>query len=77
MSEQAKLARDAAVQSLAANAVYLALVGGMLVWMTRRDWLARQWERARRVARRQERDSWMNREVASFRQAFSRWEHEQ
>lgn len=47
----AQIARDAAVQSLVSNAVYLAIVLGVTVGIARRDALARQAARARRLFR--------------------------
>jgi len=44
-----RAARDAAVRSLVDNGIYLLLVVGVTVALTRRDWLARQAMRARRL----------------------------
>jgi hypothetical protein len=74
--DTAKVARDAAIQSLIANGVYLLLLVGISVMVTRRDWLARQALRARHVMsanRRQVREA---RLLADFRRDISRYEHE-
>jgi hypothetical protein len=51
----ARVARDAAVQSLASNLVYLALMIGITVGIARRDWLTQQRLRLERWLRRPER----------------------
>ncbi len=68
-----RVARDAALQSLASNAVYLLLMIGATVALTRRDWLARQALRLRRAAagRRPEHGAAM----AEVRAEISRIEH--
>lgn len=44
----AQVARDAAVQSLVSNLVYLALMIGFTVAITKRDWVTQQWMRIQR-----------------------------
>jgi hypothetical protein len=71
-----KLARDAAVSSLVSNAVYLAVMVGLAVAITRKDWIARQAARARAAVRRDWRKWSAAREISEFRAEVSRYEHD-
>lgn len=71
-----KVARDAAVSSLISNAVYIAVMVGLAVVITRKDWLARQAARARAAIRRDWRGQHAAREVADFNREVSSWEHD-
>ena len=70
-----KVARDAAVSSLISNAVYLAVMIGLGIVLTRRDWLERQAQRLRASVRRERRNWRVSREVADFRRDISGYEH--
>lgn len=71
-----KIARDAAVSSLVSNAVYLGVMVGLAVVITRKDWIARQGARARAAIRRDWRGWHAAREVSDFSAEVSRWEHD-
>ena len=47
----AEVARQAAIQSLVSNLVYLAVLIGFTAALTRRDWVARQVARIRALGR--------------------------
>jgi hypothetical protein len=70
-----KVARDAAVSSLVSNAVYIGIMVGLALVVTRKDWLARQAARARAAVRRDWRKWDTAREVSDFRAEVSRYEH--
>lgn len=70
-----KVARDAAVSSLVSNGVYLAIMIGLAVALTRRDWVARQAQRFRASVRREWRGWQTDRTVADFRRTISDFEH--
>lgn len=71
----AKIAREAAIHSLVANGVYLLLMVGITVALTRRDWLARQALRARRVMSQDRRKLRADQQVADLRRDISAYEH--
>lgn len=70
-----RVARDAALQSLVSNAVYLAVMVGFTLAIANRDWIGRQvlrlqqWARARQAAE--------DAAVAELRRDISRIEHYQ
>jgi hypothetical protein len=71
----AKVARDAALQSLVSNAVYLAIMLGFTVAIANRDWIGRQVIRLQRwTAGRQAAE---DAAVAELRADISRIEHYQ
>ena len=70
-----KVARDAAVSSLVSNGVYLAVMVGLAVVLTRRDWVERQAQRLQAAVRREYRGWRTAREVADFQRELSDWEH--
>lgn len=53
----ARVARDAAVQSAVSNLVYLAIMIGVTVGITRRDWVTQQWMRVQRWRHRPDPDA--------------------
>lgn len=70
-----KVARDAAVSSLISNAVYLAVMIGLGIALTRRDWLERQAQRIRAAARQEWRGWHTARQVAEFNRQVSEYDH--
>ena len=70
-----KVARDTAVSSLISNGVYLAVMIGLAVEITRRDWVVRQAARLQGAIRQEWRGYHTAREVADFRRDISEWEH--
>jgi hypothetical protein len=70
-----KVARDAAVSSLVSNGVYLAIMIGLAVVLTRRDWVVRQAARVRASMRQEWRGWHETRQVADFNREVSEWEH--
>jgi hypothetical protein len=70
-----KIARDAAVSSLVSNGVYLAIMIGLAVALTRRDWVTRQAQRVRASVRREWRGWHEDRMVADFQRELSDYEH--
>lgn len=70
-----KVARDAAVSSLVSNGVYLLLMVGLAVVLTRRDWVERQTQRLQAAVRREWRAGHHERAVADFNRAVSEYEH--
>lgn len=73
--EAAKVARDAALQSLVSNAVYLALMLGITVAITKRDALARLKVRIERQWRQADRQDADRKVLADFRRQVSEIEH--
>lgn len=71
----ARVARDAAVQSLVSNAVYLAIVLGVTVGIARRDFIARQAMRARRFIRQDWRSEKDEAVVAEWRRRISEFDN--
>lgn len=69
----ADVARDAALQSLVSNAVYLAVMIGFTLAVTRRDWVTRQLARVQH--RWSARHAAEDRAVAEFRTELSDLEH--
>lgn len=67
-------ARDAAIRSLISNGVYLLMMIGFTVAISKRDHLTRLWMRARRIARREEPPE-VGVKLASFRREVSEIEH--
>ena len=74
------LAREAAIHQAVSTAVYLGMMIGFTVALTRRDWLARQGTRLVRWVRRQPSDAARaheDREVAVFRRELADYERGQ
>jgi hypothetical protein len=71
----ARVARDAALQSLISNAVYLAIVLGVTVGIARRDFIARQAMRARRFIRQDWRTEREDAAVADLRRKMSEFDN--
>lgn len=69
----AKVARDAALQSLVSNLVYLAIMLGVTVAITKRDWIGRQMLRIQR--RRSARHAAAEKAVAELQREVSDLEH--
>ena len=69
----AKVARDAALQSLVSNLVYLVIMLGVTVAITKRDWIGRQMLRIQR--RRSAREAAAEKAVADLRRELSDLEH--
>lgn len=67
-------AREAAIRSLVSNGVYLLMMIGFTVAISKRDELVRLWMRARRIARREEPAEVRSR-LAAFRREVSEIEH--
>lgn len=70
-----KVARDAAVQSLVSNGVYLLIMIGLAAALTRRDWIARQAMRARQAVRQEWRHYHAEQMIAELQADVSRIEH--
>lgn len=68
-----RVARDAALQSLVSNAVYLGIMVGFTVALAKRDWVARQWMRAKKAWRGGPEKH--GAAMADFRSEISRLEH--
>ncbi len=73
--EQRNLARDAALSAAVSEGVFLLVMVGITVWMTRREWLMLQARRLRAVVREDWRGWRAEREVQEFRRAVSDYEH--
>jgi hypothetical protein len=74
--ESAKVARDAALQSLVSNAVYLALMLGISVAITKRDALKRLRLRLEQIIRQDDAAKESERKtMAEFRRELSLIEH--
>lgn len=76
MSEQPdRVARDAAIASLVSNLVYVGVVVGVSLALSRREWLRLQATRWQRVIRREDRREREEAAVAQLRRDISRYEH--
>ena len=70
-----KIARDAALQSLVSNAVYLVLMLGVTVAITKRDALTRMYMRVVRTAMHDPRKVEWRKALADFLRELSEIEH--
>ena len=73
--EAQKIARDAALQSLVSNAVYLALMLGISLAITKRDTLKRIRLQVEQLLRQEDRSAKERRALADLRREISRLEH--
>lgn len=69
-----RVARDAAVSALVSEGIFLAASVGLVLWMTRREWLMLQARRLQALVR-EDRGGRAEREAAEFRRDLSAWEH--
>ncbi len=76
MSEDRRaLARDAALSAAVSEGVFLLVMVGITVWMTRREWLLMQARRLQALVREDWRGWRAEREVQELRRDISRYEH--
>ena len=73
--EQRNLARDAALSAAVSEGVFLLVMVGITVWMTRREWLLHQARRLQAMMREDWRGWRVEREVQELRADISRYEH--
>lgn len=73
--QSARVARDAAIQSLISNLVYMGIIVAASMAVSNRDWLRLQGRRVRAVMRRDARRDREERQVAELRRDISRFEH--
>lgn len=73
--DQSRVARDAAIQSLISNLVYMGIIVAASVAMTNREWLRLQGRRVAAVVRQDARRDREERQIAELRRDISRFEH--
>lgn len=73
--QSARVARDAAIQSLISNLVYMGIIVAASMAVSNRDWLRLQGRRVRAVMRQDARRDREERQVAELRRDISRFEH--
>lgn len=73
--ESRTVAKDAALSALVSEGVFLAVMVGLTVWMTRREWLLLQARRLQAMMREDWRGWRTEREVQELRADISRYEH--